>query len=124
MRATLVSKLINQVAFSFEPDGLLYILVNRFSNGDDNVILEYSRLQITYTKSYTREEAMTTPVFVYNSVNHTFLTQQPEHTVFEIDISSKREVLIEKDGTHLKSEFKRLQDDPVYFYLKYCEIRH
>lgn len=123
MRATLVSALIDQVAFSFEPDGLIYISGKRFSNGDGNFILKYYRLEVAYTKRYTPEDASATPVFIYDNSGHTFYKTQPEHTVFEIDISSKREVLIEKSGSYLKNEFKRLKEDPLYFYLKYCETK-
>ena len=123
MRATLISELIDQVAFSFEPDGLLYISGNRFVNGNGNFIFKYGRMEVSYTKLYTPEEVSTTPVFLYDTSEHTFYKTQPENTVFEIDVSSKREVLIEKSGTYLKNEFKRLKEDPVYFYLKYCKIK-
>ena len=124
MRATLVSRLINKVVFSFEPEGLLYTSICTFSQVDNNIVLQYSRMDIVYTKCYTTQEAMTTPVFIYDTPKHIFLSQHPESTIFEVEINSKREVLIEKNGTYLKNEFKRLQQDPMYFYLKYCEIRH
>ena len=124
MRATFISNLINQVAFSFEPEGLLYVSVDKIINVDGNMIFKYSRLEVGYTKLYKKDDLLETPVFLYEDTNNIFREQQPENTVFDIDISSKREVLIEKSGSYLKNEFKRLKNDSVYFYLKYCQRTH
>jgi len=124
MRATFVSNLSPSVAFSFEPEGLIYISGDRFFNGDGNLVIRYYRLGNSYTKIYQREEAFITAVFLYKSRGNMFLSEQPALTVFDMDVSVKREVLIEKSGSYLKNEFKRLQEDPVYFYLNYCSRKH
>lgn len=121
MRATFISKIIPHVVFSFDPDGLLYISKGtRYHK--DSVFFCYARLDKTYYKTYKRDEAFATPVFVYESTRNIFLSNQPEKTVFELDICT-REILTEKTGSSLRQELKRMQKDSVYFYMKYCHIR-
>lgn len=122
MRATFVSNLVDQVAFSFEADGLLYVSNNRFYNADGNMILEYSRMDVNFKKRYTAKDARETPVFVYEREDHMFLRKQPESTVFEYDVI-KREILFEKTSRFPLGEYLRMQKDPLYFYLKYSKIQ-
>lgn len=121
MRATFVSNLIDQVAFSFEPDGLLYISKGKFFNADGNMILEYAREDVNFKKRYTAVDASETPVFVYEREDHMFLSKQPENTVFDYEIPT-REILFEKTCTFPIAEYRRMQKDSLYFYIKYSRI--
>jgi hypothetical protein len=121
MRATLVSQLCSSVAFSFEPEGLIYISNNSYITGS-NLRLCYARLSGQYEKLYTLEESRSTLVFIQEHRNNWMsLSKQPELTTRKIDVL-KRMVITEKSGLEIKMELKRIKKDQVYFMLHYCSV--
>ena len=119
MLATFISDLDYSVAFSFEPEGLIYVAGKKIFVQEDNLILNYSRLEVSYKKLYKKTEASKTPVFVFNPIDNYLRAKQSEKTTFDINWI-RREVLTEKTGAFLRSEIKRMQEDPMYYYWKYC----
>lgn len=123
MRVTFISQLAYQVAFSFEPDGLIYISCHRYI-GFGKMRLNYARLGDFLQKEFKLEEARQTIVYLHESERKNIcLGRQPAITVFDVEIL-KREILLEKCGDKMRKELKKIKYDPLHLAIHYCSVKN
>lgn len=118
MRATLISQLVSQVAFSFEPEGLVYLSGQRYFSDDGKMIFEYCNLTGFFERKFDQKTVSCKIVYLHESETVGFRNKQPIKDVFDVEVE-QRKVLTEKNGDEMKKELKRINNDPLYFMVYY-----